>query len=287
MSKSVFWAQSNNTSDANFRLWGKGLSDAMTAVGFTKTADTGQIDWTTVAKPAGASTFQGYEIRAFTDDLQASNPVVVKIEFGSGAGSATYPGLQITVGRASDGAGTLVGEVTNAAPAYKGSQGTGSQPCFVSGSTDRIEAVLYGDSTAYAFAFWIERVKDDTGAATELGVDFGYKAGASTYQVFFPKKGLQFPVTAVAGLPCLVPYSGGAFSYVGNLGLFPIYTNIGYIANPNLAAIVYDSASIVSAGSIITVSIFGANHDYVISQVLTGTINGNSTATICIALRYE
>jgi hypothetical protein len=286
MAKSIFWGASNNSTDDNFRLWGKGLSDAMTAVGFIKTADTGQIDWVTVAKPAGTSTFQGYEIRAFSDSLQATNPVIVKIEYGSGAGSATYPGIRVTVGRATDGAGNFVGEVTTSIQAYKGSQGTSLQPCFVSGSTDRIGAVLFADSSTYSFSFWIERVKSDAGVNTDDGIDLCCKTGTNMYQVFFPKKGLQFPITAVAGLPCLYPYSGG-ISYAGNLGLFPVYTNMGYIANPNLAAIIYDSAAIGSVGSIITASIFGVDHDYVICHVLTGSVNGNGTGTICAALRYE
>ncbi|MFA5036900.1 MAG: hypothetical protein WC479_06965 [Candidatus Izemoplasmatales bacterium] len=286
MAKTSFWAQSNNSSDANFRLWAKGLSDALTAVGFTKTADTGQVDLSSAAKPASSYQMMGYEIRAFSDTLQSSNPMILKIEYGAGS-SAAYPGIQITIGRATDGAGNFVGETANVIQCYRGSQGTSLQPCFVSADTNRVSVALFGDTQTYAFGFYIARTKGDDGSDTDTGVDIGYTSGTATYQILFPKRGLQYPLSASsAKIPCLCPYSGG-FSYAGNIGLFPSCTNIGYVANPNLAAIIYDSAGLGSAGSIFTVSIFGQNYDFVASQVAAGTTNGNTTSTICVAMRYE
>lgn len=285
MAKQLFYAIAVNSSDANFRLWGKGASDAMTAVGFTKTADTGQIDWATVTAPASANTYAGYEIRAFSDDLQATNPIVVKIEYGCGT-STSYCAMRITVGRGSDGAGNLVGESTGSFVVTKGSTGASLQPCIVSGATDRIEAALFVDSASYNLVFWIERIKDDTGANTDTGVDVGYINGSSAYQVFFPKSGLQFPLTPVVGLCCLVPYSGVEFSYVGNLGIFPIYSDIGYIANPNLSFLIFGGAAIGSICSVMSVTIFGVAHDYMITHVSPGTTNGNA-GVLYMAMRYE
>ena len=45
-----------NDTDANFRLWGKAMSDQLGLSTWVKTTDTGQIDWATVVKPAAANT---------------------------------------------------------------------------------------------------------------------------------------------------------------------------------------------------------------------------------------
>jgi hypothetical protein len=285
MAKQIFFATPINTADADFRLWGKGASDAMTAVGFTKTADTGQIDWATVSKPASVSTYSGYEIREFSDDIQATNPIIVKIEYGCG-NSLAYCAMRITVGRDSDGSGNLVGVTAGPFVVKRDSQGTSLMPCAVSGNTDRIEVALFMSTSSYNLLFWIERIKDDTGANTDTGVDIGYGNSTLTYQVFFPKDGLQFPLTPAAGVPCLVPYSGIEFSYVGNLGIFPVYSHIGYVANPNLSALIYAYGTISSIGSVISVTIFGVAHEYIITGCAAGTTNGNA-GTLYIALRYE
>jgi hypothetical protein len=286
MAKRIFYAIANNTSDANFRAWGKGLSDAMTAVGFLKTADTGQIDWSTAAAPLTANTVVGYEIRAFSDALQASNPVVVKIKYGSGT-NTQYTSCRISIGRVTNGAGVFVGEASSVYSASKGSQGVSLQPCFVSGGEDRIEVCLFADISSYCTTFWVERVKDDSGENTDLGADLGFIQSSSSYQIFFPKKGLQYPIAAAQGLPSLTPYNGDSFSFRGNLGIFPIYTHMGYIANPNLSGCVYGAKGIGSVGSVMTVNIFGQDHDFVITGCTTGPINGNSDSDISFAMRYE
>lgn len=96
------------TTNAEFRAWGLAVSTALGAIGLTQTSDTGQINWTTVATPAGASASQGYEIWRFNDTLQATKPLFFKIEYGSG-GAATSPAIWMTVGAGSDGAGTITG----------------------------------------------------------------------------------------------------------------------------------------------------------------------------------
>jgi hypothetical protein len=287
MAKTMFWAASNNSTDDNFRLWAKGLSDALTTVGFTKTADTGQVDLASASKPSSTFQMMGYEIRALSDTLQLSNPVIMKIEYGS-ASSATYPGIQITLGRETDGAGNFIGDTTSVFQCYRGSQGTSLQPCFVSAADNRVSAAMFADTTTYCFGFYLARVKNDSGEDTDEGVDLGLSYSSSSfYHILFPKRGMQYPL-AVSGsmIPCLAPYSGG-YSYAGNLGVFPVCTNKGYVANPNLAAIVYDTASIGSTGSVLTVSIFGANYDFIMCQVRAGAVNGNGASTICVAMRFE
>jgi hypothetical protein len=118
MTTSTFSAAPTNATDAEFRDWGSKLSDALAAVGMVKTADTGQIDWATVVKPAAISTYQGYEVWRFNDTLQATAPLFLKIEYGSGVSVATRPGLRLQVGKGTNGAGTLTGAFGGGATAH-------------------------------------------------------------------------------------------------------------------------------------------------------------------------
>jgi hypothetical protein len=94
-------------SDATFREWGLELSTKLAAAGLVQTADTGQINWTTVTRP-GASTEAGFEVWRMNDALQATAPVFFRIGYGTNSGT-TGPRIQVTVGTGTDGAGTLTG----------------------------------------------------------------------------------------------------------------------------------------------------------------------------------
>jgi hypothetical protein len=127
----------SHTDDASFRAWGSELSAAFTSVGLTKTADTGQIDWLTVARP-GTSTDAGYEIWRFNDAAQATHPIFFKLYYGTGT-TATYPRMWAQVGQGSDGAGNLTGSTFGSTPsAFFGTNVTapsapasGSRPSYL------------------------------------------------------------------------------------------------------------------------------------------------------------
>ena len=124
MTTASFSSVIDHTSDAGFRAWGQGVSTALTAVGLTQAADTGQIDLTTVTRP-GTTTAAGYQIWRFNDTLQGSAPIFIKLEYGT-SNIATVPALWVTVATGSNGSGTLTGTtllartmtgLTNSAPA--------------------------------------------------------------------------------------------------------------------------------------------------------------------------
>jgi hypothetical protein len=274
----------SNSSDAYFRDWGKKLSDAMTAVGFTKTADTGQIDWATVAKPPAVSTYQGYEIRAFSDALQSTNPIIVKFSFGSASGSANNCALKIQIGRATDGAGNFVGETTTAFELTNSSSSTTAYNGYISGASNRVSFALFVNSS-YIFMFYVERTKNASGADTADGIDSVGIRTSGNYQQYFPNKGIGFPaVLASSALCCACPYSG-AGTYGSDIGLFPIFVNRGYADNPSLGACVYFTADI-AAETDVTLTILGASHTFKTMAGSIGNVNGNGGAK-SLALRYE
>lgn len=94
-------------SDAEFRLWGAELKAKLAAVGLTQTADTGQIDWTTVVR-AGTNADAGYEVWRFNDAAHSTAPIFFRLYYGTGSGTTT-PRIRIQVGTGSDGAGNLTG----------------------------------------------------------------------------------------------------------------------------------------------------------------------------------
>lgn len=101
---------SSFTTDAKFRSWGSAVSAAIVASGLTVTADTGQINWTTVTRPTAANTKAGYEIYRFNDTAQATYPIYLRIDYGSSAqASGQGPATWLTVGTGSDGAGNITG----------------------------------------------------------------------------------------------------------------------------------------------------------------------------------
>lgn len=194
----------SNSSNANFRAWGLWMSNTLTTLGFPKTADTGQVDWTTVTAPAGTSTSSGYEIRTFNDSLQATAPIYFKLEWGSGSTAAT-PHMWITTGTASDGAGNITGTAAIA-------RQTLTLSAFVGTSSLTTASYAFGDSggNCFGFAMWpsgdtttnagftfgLERWRDSSGTATA--------AGLSLYNWFSGNS------SGSAGSQRMVPFLGGA-----------------------------------------------------------------------------
>jgi hypothetical protein len=154
-------------SDAIFRTWGSGIEGLFTSAGWSRTADTGQINWTTVTKPGTITTAAGYVIYAFTDSLQSTVPIYIKIEFGTGVVVITYPGLWITVGTGSDGAGTLTGVFF--ARLRLDSTAPGNLTYKLSATSSRLAASLAWDSSSTHWGIGIERTHNSSGADTDTG----------------------------------------------------------------------------------------------------------------------
>lgn len=100
------------SSDARFRDWGGSISAGLAAVGLTKTADSGQINWATATFPVSNNTDAGYEVWRFNDPDQADKPVYFALHYGRG--SSSTPRFRVTLGTGSDGNGTITGATIGA-----------------------------------------------------------------------------------------------------------------------------------------------------------------------------
>lgn len=183
MSTTTYQVLPDNSTTAHFRAWGLAHNTALAAVGQVQTADTGQINWTTVAAPGAGNTSQGYEIWKFADTLQATTPIFYKIEYGSGAATAD-PSLWFTIGTSSDGAGNITGTTMYARTqvALTSSDTTNMFDTYVSGTSGRIAVALWvGRSgtvpgTQFPLQWGIERSKDNNGNDTATAFMLGISA---------------------------------------------------------------------------------------------------------------
>ncbi len=180
----------DDTSDAAFRTWGNELMTMLiTTLGLTQTADAGQLAFpmTATTRPS-INTAAGYYILRFNDTLQATQPIFIKVELGSG-GSTSTPALWITVGTGSS-AGTISGASarvscgTTAAPQSTVTNYT-SRACY-----NATQGVLWIDwkqgsctNNESGFSFIICRSVDNTGAPNANAIGFqGASAIANTIQ---------------------------------------------------------------------------------------------------------
>jgi hypothetical protein len=207
--------------DADFQTWVTGIHNEISALGLVQTADTGQINPATVARP-GTSTFAGYEIWRFADSLQATKPVFLKIEYGIGA-AADRPALAMTVGTGSTGAGVLNGQVGTRRTLLAGASKTAGAtlPTYMSGGTGRLTIVANADSSAnnFTLGLTVERTKDATGADTGDGIVFVSGTTTTVKTCVIPFGG---SVPADASVPpCLGPADAGQASSGTDVALSP------------------------------------------------------------------
>ena len=188
----------NNATAAEFRAWAQFIHDVFVNGSWVQTGDTGQINLATVAAPGAANTKMGYEILRMDDALQSTNPVFLKLAYGSGS-STNFPAIWFMIGTATDGAGNLIdaNDANRAAyladfysqtvaPIHSRSNSATTHICFGSATTSRAVFAIFeakptlqftgsacefvnvtGPDTAspgnFINAFAIERGRDENG----------------------------------------------------------------------------------------------------------------------------
>jgi hypothetical protein len=233
MSGSTFSVAAKQTTDTEFRAWGSAISAGLAAAGCVQTADTGQINWSTVVKPASAGVMAGYEIWRFNDSLQATAPVFFKIEYGASAAAAANPDVWVTVGTGSNGSGTITGTalagvagaLTTRREFLSAAQSTPAttSACYVYGDTSSVAVVLWPSlGAAWAGGFFvIERWRAWDGTASGDGVTLfgGYSDTSAT----------NVTVSMLCYLPGMAPNPSGPGALVVAAGGFSNWAtcNIG------------------------------------------------------------
>lgn len=169
--------------DAWFRQY-KSFSDALTAAGFPLTADTGQVNWTTVTVPA-ASTYTAYEIRRFDDADQATWPVFIRIDYAYITSTQQHARIRLTFGTGSDGAGNITGVIGPSLFAMLGSSTTDRDWLFSADESGFALLAGIGGSTIARHFIAVERARDIDGATVPRYLLF-YRSNSSTNVTSIP-----------------------------------------------------------------------------------------------------
>ena len=152
---------------ANFKSWAQAISSFFTTAGWSKSTDTGQVNWGTIASVPGSGAYV-YEIWEPNDGL---TNFFLRVEYGNYSGQANCPTVRLSVGTSTDGAGNLTGQKTQTATtvqtSYTAPSTTATYECDFSGALGRIGAMLWRNGTNACQSFFaVERSVNSSGAYT-------------------------------------------------------------------------------------------------------------------------
>lgn len=283
----------NMGTDADLRTFIINVHAALTALGLVQTGDTGQVNTATVTRPGSANTSSGYSVWRFDDALQSTRPVYMKLEFGSGGGVANFS-IWLTVGSATDGAGTLIGTVVSQ---RMQSPNTGTQttpvPAYASGDTGRLALVL--GTGGQINMLLVERTRDGSGSVTAEGI-VAVTIGSSTQRFSWVPYSDFLAAFSGSAVPVLVPGTGlsaasGARSLDGTkalVGLFPIFpTPAGPIKNVMIGMLFYFAQDLTFLYDY-QVSLFGAAATYrAVGFSVNITNASGGVVAMSLLLRYQ
>lgn len=241
-----------------FKEWATEISAAFAALGWVKAADTGQVDWATLAAvPVAASPV--YEIWKMADALAATAPFLLKIEYGIIGTNQVQ--IWLTPGVGSNGSGTLTGAgVRNQLSTTAQTNGGATQyECDFSGTSSRFNCCLWRNNGIFPVGFGAERAKDNAGADTDEYVtlwQWGYQQAAR--QQTIPKLGSGASPGAESRFLDAYMTTILTSSYGNKIAVAPIFPFLGNYGNP-LTSVVGLKKEDWADGSVFNVTMYGAN----------------------------
>jgi hypothetical protein len=272
----------------NFKSWAQAISTFIgTTAGWTQSADTGQVNWSTISSVPGSNAYV-YEIWEPNDSLAN---FYMKIQYGNTAANANNPTVIISISQSTDGAGNLTGTVLGPwASSYQSFTGFGSTQyeCRFSGEPGRLSLMLWRNigspGNAFAtFAFGVERSLNSSGAYTGTYVtmtmaqaDSGQNRGSWYQQTLHFTAGLAPAPSAVqfqkaGGMPCRMFFNGawsvGAPPNAAFNGSIPFDTYAPFVGfwdypGTNFGVPSFDN---VSEGQIFSTTLYGSTRTYIVS----------------------
>lgn len=209
MTVSTIVTDNNAVDTATWQARCQAIHNQLLALGLVATADTGQIDLTTAAKPSAANASAGAKMYRFSDALQATKPVFIRVEYGTASGTSGTFGLWMTVGYSTDGANNINSVNSGRLQVSPGSTGgQGGLTHYGSGANNRLAWFTTGaGGTAGMF---VERAKDANGNETDGIIVMGISL--QSYQVAW------------------VPYNGTPASVQGTYQSFQGFAVLGSTA---------------------------------------------------------
>jgi hypothetical protein len=271
------------------------ISSALATLGWVQAADTGQVDWDTIAAVPASNAYV-YEIWRADDALAATCPIYIKMEYGTfGTGAGAGPRIRISVGTASSGAGALSGVSSGTYQHGVTVTPTGASlwDCYFSGNAGEFRMLMWRNCTTAGspYAFIVERSKSAAGVDTD-------EYWSALMLIGNVPSGL-YQITVMPSISAMRTESGGicCYSLASVTGLFngtvfacPVFPIIGKLGNPMLGAACCLGAD-VGEGQVVTVETYGVFHDYIASKGTNSTFKYLGTtytnATGALLMRWE
>ena len=290
----------DNSTDDNFRQWGKSISDAITALGWVHSVDT-QINWSTVTAPAQNTFSTSVEIWQNNDSILPN--MFIKIRYGSSNNATPAPAIAIQCGTGSDGSGNLTGTGMAEQTMMSGTvAGQGSNVYFNSffsgnGVGGRLAMMLYSDFSSGSCGFMVERSRDNTGVATTayftwITFNHGYSTSLVRQNSIFGSGSVMGASTPTATLVGCCTITLQNVSEVGSAGIpiFPIYPVVGYVGNPITSFVELNPNDVVNNnGTLITSQLYNTSMKYLLHQgnVSSGFDTITGIAFSAVGMRYD
>ena len=287
MTMSLFSGSGEMAGDTEFRAFVTKYRAALTAAGFVRTSDTGQIDPTTVVRP-GAGGVGGYEIWRFNDAAQATHPIFFKFEYGI---STIVTRLQVwmTIGSGSNGAGTITGIFIARSVMNTTSSTPLSTDTWVSGGDGYLASGILGGTISAgasgSMGWMIDRLRLPTGevdvSAQGAGLAFAKTSSngwsAVTYDGAWSELGGVWPVLNPAHAAANGLYRGTTYAY-------PYHPIVGIPRPPIRSAI---CSFPVDTGFAVpfTTDLYGVPHTF--RAIVAASNFFGRSSNISPALRYD
>lgn len=294
----------DSATTARFSAWAQFIEDTLvTTGGWVVTADTGQTLPSVLAGCTAPNQKQGYRIYRMNDSLQATFPVFIRIDFGSGGATSTN-GFWVTIGKGSDGAGNITdmlwpGGRASSPNIYNASSGVSpTTNSYGSATPGRASiATFIGPTAGYPIVFCIERTKNVSGADTGDGLLLVYTGGVSSGSMLEASRYIIYgggsQPNAESGLSYILTGFNPSQSFGGDIGVGVISHFKGSAQQPGINFLVVNAGDFgVEAG--FSVTLYGSAHTYQQLNVLppgvslTGVPSSptNDSVRRC-AIRYE
>lgn len=158
--------------DAQIRAWATFIDDTLVNGGWIYVSQAGDTAPGALLAATAGLQKKGFRVYRMNDTLQATKPVFMRIDYGSGGGASPWsPSVWLTIGKGTDGSGNITSVfITNAQSCPINAVQTGTHPSYGSAASNRCTFGLFTDSTLYCLAFGLERSKDSTGNDTGYGL---------------------------------------------------------------------------------------------------------------------
>lgn len=269
------------TNAASFKSWGQTISNQLASFGWIKSTDTGQLDWNLNPAPPATGAYL-WEIWHPNDALQTgASAYFLKVEYGTSV-SWPGPGMRLSMGTGTNGAGTLTGFVSNlneCQPQNIGrNRGASVYDCYFSGDSGRLSIYLWRGHDLYgAMGFVVERTHNTDGTDNSDGVTLiVISAYMHTQQTLVFTLGAAL-LNNYLFMICQLGYAAQRTTEVMNFSnqipISPCFPNYGKYGNPMIGIGSAPSDDVCEAG-LITTTIYGVVHTYGAFSTWASTMGG-------------